>query len=255
MAGSYPHFFEGVNAPALKTLQSQIIAGSRSLTAMAKDVADQRREAIKAFMKRRGLNPWRWGKLAGLSDGTLRAYFAGDTAGLNNTTLEKLARAADVTVAELLGETVPLDSIMVVGAVQAGVWREALEWPESDWYPAPVAADRRFLAVPQFGLVVRGPSMNELYPDGSVVVCVKLIDLGRDPRPFERVVVQRRADDGYEATVKELRIDDRGGAWLWPRSTDPNFQQPWRVPDAPDGHESEDITVVALVIGSYRMEG
>src|SRR5690606_31969513 len=82
----FPHMFEGVNSNPLKTLQSQIFAGGLSVNAMEKISQDQRREALRAFMQRKGLNPWRWGKLAGLSDGTLRAYLDGDTKGLNNTT-------------------------------------------------------------------------------------------------------------------------------------------------------------------------
>jgi len=222
---------------------------------MSQAAEDKRREALRAFMARRNLTVNAWATLARINEATIRNFLAGRHASLNDSTYRKLAEAAQATVGELLGESVPLDFIHVVGAVQAGVWREALEWPEADWYPAPVATDRRFSRFPQFGLEVRGPSMNELYPDGSVVVCVKLIDIGRDPKPFDRVIVQRRAGDGYEATVKELRIDADNNAWLWPRSTDPNFQQPWRVPASDADHDGEDITVVALVIGSYRPEG
>lgn len=97
--------------------------------------------------------------------------------------------------------------------------------------------------------------MNELYPHGSTIVCVSLMDLGRDPIPGERVVCHRRSAVGLEATVKELRQDTKGDYWLWPRSTDPAFQQPWRLP-RPDDHaaDNEDVRIAALVIGSYRPE-
>ena len=145
--------------------------------------------------------------------------------------------------------------VSVVGDVQAGAWREALEWEKSRWYPAPVAAVRRFAHLPQFGLEVVGPSMNELWPDGSIVICVKLIDLGRDATPGEKVVVLRRQGNGQiEATLKELRQDPQGAFWLWPRSKDPNFQQPWCLA-RPDAHDdNDDLRIVALVVGSYKNE-
>lgn len=147
-----------------------------------------------------------------------------------------------------------LRPIQVIGAVQAGAWVEAVEWDESERYPSPVAAEARFSHLPQFGLEVRGPSMNELYPPGSIITCVKLIDLGRDPRPGEKVICQRRTDLGFEATVKELRLDESGVYWLWPRSSDPNFQQPLRLPPPNEADENEDVRLVALVVGSYRPE-
>lgn len=95
--------------------------------------------------------------------------------------------------------------------------------------------------------------MNELYPPGSVVVCVKYIDLGRDPEHEERVIVQRGVGGEFEATIKEIRQHPDGTWWLWPRSTDPNFQQPWQLTH--DGDDwNDNLRVVAKVVGSYRPE-
>lgn len=65
---------------------------------------DQRRAAIRRFMVERNLKPKPWAISAGLGDGVVRNYLAGRADSLNQTTLEKLARAADATVAELIGE-------------------------------------------------------------------------------------------------------------------------------------------------------
>lgn len=155
-----------------------------------------------------------------------------------------------------IGEDDQIDLVWVLGTVEAGVWAEALEWPREDWKVAPVAKIPGHSAARQFGLEVRGPSMDELYPPGSIVVCVKLIDLGRDPRPGERVIVQRRSDLGVEATVKELRQDEHGTYWLWPRSRHPEFQQPWKLQHngEPDQAGVDGLQIVALVVGSYRPE-
>lgn len=222
---------------------------------MSQAEEDKRREALKAYIARENVSVNAWAQSAGLNEATIRNFLKGRHRSLNSSTYQQLADARGTTVSELMGETVALDSVDVVGAVQAGVWSEALEWPEVDWYRAPVARDRRYAAYRQYGLEVRGPSMNELYPHGSIVVCVKLLDIGRDPKPSERVIVQRHSHEGFEATIKELRIDDEKRFWLWPRSNDPNFQQPWRLPLNDEDRDSEEISVVALVIGSYRPEG
>jgi repressor LexA len=145
---------------------------------------------------------------------------------------------------------VHVSSIPVVGAVQAGQWVEAVEWDQDEWYEIAIPPDPRYPNQRRFGLEVRGPSMNELYPEGSVVVCLRLYELGREPKSGERVVVERRRADGcVEATVKEFRQDGEG-VWLWPRSTHPAFQQPVPFPDDGD----EEVTITGLVVGSYRSE-
>ncbi len=96
--------------------------------------------------------------------------------------------------------------------------------------------------------------MDEYYPDGSHVVCVRLSDLERWPIPGEHVVIERRdgVTDDFEATLKEFRVAD-GKAWLWPRSYDPAHQQPVQVSlPSMDGEvdfgDGEEVRVVALAI-------
>lgn len=143
-----------------------------------------------------------------------------------------------------------IGQVWVKGIVQAGAWKEAIEWHQEDWRPAPVGIDTRYARLEQFGLEVGGASMNLIYPEGSVVVCVSLIELGADPMPGDHVICQRRSKAGIEATVKELQRDEAGDYWLWPRSSDPNFQQPWKLPVG-DEFGNDDLRLVALVIGSY----
>lgn len=163
------------------------------------------------------------------------------------------ARAADAvnypkgTVATNVKNMKP---VRVVGAIQAGVWLEAVEWPVSEQYEMPLPILPPYHNTPVVALEVRGPSMDVLYPDGSLVVCVKFMDLGRRPRHGERVVALRMRNGEVEATVKEFRIDPDGTARLWPRSSHPQFQQPVDVTPDKDGPQ-----VAYLVIGSYRPEG
>lgn len=166
----------------------------------------------------------------------------------------------------------------IKGEVQAGVWTDVWEHDDAEAEFVSLPVSSRYAHFPVFALRVAGPSMNQLYPDGSIIVCVRYSDLGRLPKPSERVVCVRRNKAGlYEATVKELVIDDEGHARLLPRSDHPEHQQSYRLPkldphvrafiddaDLPqvasadecwiDDGDTEDIEVVARVVGSYRDE-
>lgn len=167
-----------------------------------------------------------------------------------------------------------MKTVYVKGAVQAGVFREALEWNPSDWFAITVPIEDDYAGVERFGLEVRGPSMNRLYPEGTFVVVVRFQDIARTPEPGERVVVLRRQRGGadFEATLKEYDRDARGRHLLWPRSDDPDYQQPFilTAEDLPIGSgaeqmpglvragrledDGEEVIVSALVTGSWRPE-
>jgi SOS-response transcriptional repressor LexA len=139
-----------------------------------------------------------------------------------------------------------LTQITVVGRVQAGAWHPTLELDEqaSVPYVAP-AAFRRYHLV---AFAVAGHSMDRVYPDGSSLIAVSYEELGRDPRPGERVIVQRYKHDEVEATCKELRVGPQGALELWPLSTRPEFQS--AIPVEPAAGERVHIThrVVAAIV-------
>lgn len=182
---------------------------------------------------------------------------------LDVPTAEKYGRLLNVSPAWLLygsltrvrekQENIKLARTPVVGQVQAGAWVEAVEWPESQWSYIDIPPDVRFPHVHRFGLKVVGPSMDELYPDGSIVICVSTSETGRIPNNNERVVIERHRPDGLiEATIKEYRVDGVGHVWLWPRSTHPEFQLPIRADDGTE--DGTQVRIIGLVIGSYRPE-
>lgn len=168
-------------------------------------------------------------------------------------------------------------TIYVKGAVQAGVYREAIEWNGDEWYSLTIPMNHdRFPGVERFGLEVRGNSMNRIYPEGSIVLVVRFGDIGRGPKSGERVVVLRRSEHSneYEATLKEYELDAAGRHVLWPRSTDPEFQTPFVLSDGmlpvSQGYEplppavsagdlthaagEPDIVIAGLVVMSVRNE-
>ena len=171
--------------------------------------------------------------------------------------------------------SVQLQRVMVRGAVQAGVWREAIEWDGDEWYSVTVPADDRFPGAERHGFEVRGTSMDKIYREGTVVIAVRFGDIMRHPNPGERVICLRRDPngEGYEATIKEYQIDDKGRHILWPRSNDPEHQTPFILTsaDLPVSQDYEplpkvvhartyrdvsepDIVISGLVIGSYSTE-
>lgn len=140
----------------------------------------------------------------------------------------------------------------VRGRVQAGDWREALEWPLEDRYQVPMPIPERFRAYKVFGLEVGGDSMDEVYPPGSVLQCVPIMDYTVPLKSGDRVIVQRRRANGeIEATVKEL-VEDGPKRWLIARSKNPIHRAPIMFPGSDT--KTEDADVIAIVIGYYVNE-
>lgn len=141
--------------------------------------------------------------------------------------------------------------VWCIGEVAAGVWRDAFEWPRDEWLPFPMALlDKRYPEADRSALRVRGDSMDQLYPDGSYVVFVRLADIGRKPQPGDRVVVLRHRHGQTEATVKEYTRDGGKRRWLVPRSTNPSHT----AIDLNRKDAGEDFEIVGLVVGSQRLE-
>jgi transcriptional regulator with XRE-family HTH domain len=166
--------------------------------------------------------------------------------------LDTLAELYSCNIADLLTSTPgPLKSITVKGSAQAGTWVESMEWDRDHWYAITAPQDTRYGNIQRYGVEVRGPSMDMLYPPGTVLICVKFLDLAAEPSHGQRVIVTRRRPSGLiEATVKEFQVEDSGDAWLVPKSSSPQHQAPIPLNDG----SSEEVGIIALVIGSYRPE-
>lgn len=166
--------------------------------------------------------------------------------------LLRIVGTADIAPAEL-----PFIQLEIRGAVQAGHWAAAIEWPRDDWET--VAVPRPDGHTRYFGLRVLGPSMNQVYPEGTILVCVPIGEYHHALQDGDHVIVQRRdaATDMLEGTVKELRHDAAGRAWLWPRSDHPEHQAPLELPRAQssqyDNAGSRDIEIIGVVVADYRV--
>lgn len=213
---------------------------------------DQRRELLREFMKANGLKIASWAKTAGVDKNSIYNFLNGHSQSLDPRTYAKLARTAGVPAWQISGDEPDIPSptaIWVRGDVQAGAFREAVEWDRDDWFPVDVPVPTRFQGV-ACGLKVVGPSMNKEFREGSVVVWVRILDF-RSPRHEDHVVVHSYRRDGtVEATLKQLRILPDGTQWLWPQSDHPAHQAPINPSDPPEDIQS--VEVVGIVIGDYR---
>ena len=213
--------------------------------------ADERRGILRDFINEHGLKIARWAKDSGVDKNSVYNFLNGHSQGLDLRTYAKLARGAAVPLHRLTGDmpepTSPVP-IWVVGNVEAGQFREAVEWDRSRWYEVDVPVPERFRRVAK-ALEIRGTSMNVEYPPGSIAIWVDVLD-SRPPRHGDHVIVYAHRSDGkIEATIKELRIDGTT-RWLWPRSHDPQHQTPFNVDDPPEGITM--LEVKGLVIGGYK---
>lgn len=143
-------------------------------------------------------------------------------------------------------------NLFIKGEVAAGVWREAWEYEQDEWEAFTGRADVKAPPLDRFGLRVVGDSMNEIYPDGSILECIFYRQDYEIPSG-KRVIVQRkRANGQIETTVKELIRTDDGATWLRPRSTNPSFL-PFRG-DRPDDPDVTEVVIMAVVVASTRPE-
>lgn len=91
-------------------------------------------------------------------------------------------------------------------------------------------------------------SMNELYPPGSDLMCADIADLAGEqvPTAEKKYLVKRTkaADGKNEIAVRQARRDESGAWWLWPRSSDPEYQIPWPYP----GRDGDRVVIEARIL-------
>lgn len=214
------------------------------------------RRRVEELMERHHIGAKPLARKAGLGETVVRDLIKGHKKDVQLSTLEALAAALEVPLSSLLpiqeSFTQLGPSLPVKGAVAAGVWKEAMEWPQDDWTTFTGRSDVTADLEHRFGLLVEGESMADLYPPGTVIECVSVF--GRaEIEAGKRVVVIRRRDTGdVEATVKEYVIDANGRQWLRPRSSNPAFQEWISLETAEPG--ILETRIVAIVVGSFRPE-
>ncbi len=175
---------------------------------------------------------------------------------MREPSFEELFRVADLFGVEpghLLSPNtlIPLGhSLQVRGRVEAGAWAVAYEYAQDDMLTFTGRADIDVDPKHRFGLMVRGDSMDEMYPEGTILECVSVF-AGIEPAPGKRVIMVRKNLDGdVEATVKEL-VERDGDLWAVPRSSNP-AHFPFKVGEPQPG--ITEVQIIAVVVASIRQE-
>jgi repressor LexA len=144
------------------------------------------------------------------------------------------------------------DEFMTVcQAVQAGVWREQVDWAPDDCYEIKVGPP--IVDGERYGAIIEGRSMDRRLPPGTILECVRLIGSGLEPQPGDYVIVERKQAGLRELTCKRLALRQDGDFELVAESSLPEFAEPIVIgrPDfnAPD--DGREISVVAIVVRAH----
>lgn len=149
-------------------------------------------------------------------------------------------------------DNVTIVAIHTKGEVAAGRWLDLDgEVDANDFEQHPVAPDQRYPIESQYGLIVRGTSINRVAQAGDVLHCIDLGLTGIEPVDGKLVIVERRRAQLGQKEVTAKRISRSGNViFLTPDSTDGRWK-PIEL-DTANPPEDEEIAVVAIVIGVYH---
>lgn len=222
-------------------------------------------DRINERMAQLGTNAKAVARTARLGETAIYDIIKGKSKSPRTDTLQKIASALNTTPEWLAtGETASTKGLpsgyfrkRVVGFVQAGLWTDSHEIPFDDQREVIVQMRDDPATQHVFMLEARGNSMNLAnIKDGDTLICLPLGHYPKDLRTGEKVIAYRSRGHGeMEATVKELDIRSDGSYWLWPRSDDPLFASPIKLPlpqDWPTDFEhldSGEVAVHAIVLG------
>ena len=136
-----------------------------------------------------------------------------------NNSVKKIA---DQPARPMTNEPAASKEVKLLGAVEAGVFREAFELPVEDQLVLPVPDS--LYGDNLFGLEVRCDSMDRKFPEGTVLLC-EPFDEEHDQLPADKYVIASRRHthtDQVEVTVKRLvRTASKDNYVLMPESHNP----------------------------------
>lgn len=143
--------------------------------------------------------------------------------------------------------------VPLVGNVEAGKWGQSLLFDSDDaiFVEFPSVIRRQHGYEDTFLLEVHGSSMNKRFAPGTLIECVHPAQFNGEFKSGLYVVAERKDNFGqYESTCKQLEILEDGTHWLWPRSSDPEWQQPYKIPSADEwnGDPEAEVRVIGVVV-------
>lgn len=222
-------------------------------------------ERLRELRKSANLSPSELGRRAAMvlsrerpiSESAVRNQENG-TNGIPRDVAEAYAKVLKTTAGWLLyGEgdqlaiaTAALRQVPVLGTVQAGQWTAPLIFDDQDGAEEHVEVHLpQFDRARLFALRVVGRSMDLEYPEGTRIIVCPAQEIG--VRAGDHVVVRRTKGNRAETTVKEALVEG-DHLVLWPRSSDPAYQTPIRVPVNRDVTD-EGVEIIGVVVASYKV--
>lgn len=202
---------------------------------------------LASARQRAGLSQERVAELLGVTHGTVSRAETGFTRPKVDV-LKRYAQLYGVHVVDLMEESQPFVMVPVIGRVAAGAWRDAMEQPLDDQELVPYVP-RHGRPVPDGALELDGDSMNEIWPEGTLIF-FKRVSGAYEPATGQHVVVERRRAGEVEVTCKEVQLMDPKQMLLIPRSMNP-AHRPMVVEL---GGEDDEIRILAVVIDTLQPE-
>lgn len=231
---------------------------------------EQRWNALERKMKEHGLTPSDVARMAGLSNAnSIYNLSKGRSSSLSIATMEKIARVIpNTSLEDLIGlpskgskdgllsnETLPFGFPVLMYEVAAGVWRQSavIQTAHRIALPVPRALPRKTV-----GAVVSGPGTELVYPQGTLLFVTPISELAEKPQTGSFVLVDREIDKMHEVTIQQLVTKD-DTTWLWPRSSEPQFQVPFELPASLRTHKhrntagrEETVRILGAVVASWQ---
>ena len=217
------------------------------------------RERLRELIKERNTTARAVSRELGGNDTLLRDILSGKSRNARGDTLPKIAAYFGVDLSDLLIEdgdaprarssTPSMTALPLLGKVQAGAWLEMDDTSQVEPQMLSAALDRRYPQARQWLREVDGDSMNarNIFP-GDLAHIVEIIGSGVNLNSGMIVEVTRHRAGGSlrEITLKEVDVADSGQITLWPRSTNPKWQDPVRLTENGDQDVQVEITGLLL---------
>lgn len=213
---------------------------------------------IDEGLKRTGLNDQAAAVRAGLGKDIIRDLRRKPKAIPSIPTIEALAHVLGMRPETLAfgvrskSKPGPTEPMPIKGEVAAGLWLEIAAQDDAEMEEIPVPFHPGYRAEAQYGLIVRGSSMNKIAQPGDVLQCLDCGISNVTPDDGDIVIVERRRAQAGQKEVTAKRFRRHGkNIELSPESTDNRWKSPIILDPrrAPDG---EEIAVIAIVIGVYK---
>jgi hypothetical protein len=145
------------------------------------------------------------------------------------------------------------DAIRIKGEVAAGLWLEIDGSDEPEFEDHPVPFHPNYAREAQYGLIVRGTSINRVAAPGDVLQCIDLAISGLEPVSEDLVIVERRRAQAGQREVTAKRYRPSGKTIeLVPDSDDARWANPFVIKPGRAPKDDEEIAVIAIVVGIYK---